>query len=194
LETKRIFIAINLKEELKEYLFSVKHYFILDKLKIKWVEKENIHLTLKFIGETNQKLINLIDEKLKEITSRYPSFEITFSSNIGLFPSLEGINYILPRVIWVGIEEKNNEIKNLHHLIEKNLSEIGIPKENKKFSSHITLGRIKYLKDKNELINLTRKITINDYSQKIKTIELMESKLTPNGPQYNVLNQYFLMK
>lgn len=194
METKRIFIAINLKEEIREYLSAIKNNLTFGESKIKWVEKENLHLTLKFIGDTNQQLLELINIKLKEITSQYNTFIIKLSPDIGLFPlSAKKIN-IIPRVIWVGIEEKNNILKNFFNSMEEGLSEIGIPKENKGFSSHITLGRIKYLKDKRRLINLINSITIQNYSQKIESIELMESKLTPKGPYYSILHQYPLLK
>ena len=81
--------------------------------------------------------------ELKKITNQYPSFSIKLSSDIGIFPS-----YKIPRIIWVGIKESSHKLTELYNSIEERLYKNGFPKENKRFSSHITIGRIKYIKDK----------------------------------------------
>jgi len=187
LETIRAFIAINLDPEIRGYLSSLQQNLNLDaaKVKVNWVEEKNLHLTLKFLGNISPSQIELIEIELKKITSQYPSFFIKLLPEIGVFPS-----YKMPRVIWVGIKEGAAELTEIYNLVETRLYKKGFPRESKNFSTHITLGRVKYLKDKDSLIHSLKSIHLDSFSQKVKSIELMESKLTPQGPLYGIIRQY----
>jgi len=187
LETIRAFIAINLDPEIRGYLSSLQQNLNLDaaKVKVNWVEEKNLHLTLKFLGNISPSQIELIEIELKKITSQYPSFFIKLLPEIGVFPS-----YKMPRVIWVGIKEGAAELTEIYNLVETRLYKKGFPRESKNFSTHITLGRVKYLKDKDSLIRSLKSIHLDSFSQKVKSIELMESKLTPQGPLYGIIRQY----
>lgn len=189
MEKTRTFIAINLDSEIREYLFSIKNNLNLDESKIKWVDKNNLHITLKFLGYISPEQIRLINLGLKEIINKCSPFIIKLSSDIGVFPS-----YKMPRIIWVGIKEGANELKKLYNSIEIILYNNGFSKENKVFSGHITIGRVKYIKDKNNLINFLKNMHVECLSQEVKSIELMESKLAPNGPIYNIINRFPLLK
>ncbi len=187
METIRAFIAINLDPEIRGYLSSLQQNLNLDaaKVKVNWVEEKNLHLTLKFLGNISPSQIELIEIELKKITSQYPSFFIKLLPEIGVFPS-----YKMPRVIWVGIKEGAAELTEIYNLVETRLYKKGFPRESKNFSTHITLGRVKYLKDKDSLIRSLKSIHLDSFSQKVKSIELMESKLTPQGPLYGIIRQY----
>ena len=189
MEKIRTFIAINLDPEMKKYLTSLQNNLNVPESKIKWVEKNNLHLTIKFLGFISLKQIELIKAGLKEITNQYNPFLIQLSSDIGVFP-----NYKMPRIIWVGIREGMNELKELYNYIEVNLFKKGFPIEKKGFSNHITIGRVKSIKDKNNFIPLLKSINIKTLSQKVNSIEIMESKLTPNGPIYNITAKFPLLK
>ncbi|MCJ7789588.1 MAG: RNA 2',3'-cyclic phosphodiesterase [Candidatus Atribacteria bacterium] len=189
MEKIRTFIAINLDPEMKKYLTSLQNNLNVPESKIKWVEKNNLHITIKFLGFISLKQIELIKAGLKEITNQYNPFLIQLSSDIGVFP-----NYKMPRIIWVGIREGMNELKELYNYIEVNLFKKGFPRENKDFSNHITIGRVKSIKDKNNFIPLLKSINIKTLSQKVNSIEIMESKLTPNGPIYNITAKFPLLK
>jgi len=189
LEKIRTFIAINLDSEIREYLSSLKNDLNLGESKIKWVNRNNIHITLKFLGYISPEQIKLINSGLKEIIDQYNPFVIKLSSDIGVFPT-----YKMPRIIWVGIKEGANELKKLYNSIEIMLLKKGFPRENKDFSGHITIGRVKYIKDKNNLINFLKNMHIKDISQEVKSLEFMESKLTPNGPIYNIIDKFPLLK
>lgn len=189
MEKVRAFIAINLDSKIREYLSSLKNNLKIGNSKIKWVEENNLHITLKFLGYILPQQLELIDLTLKKITNQYPPFSIKLSSDIGIFPP-----YKIPRIIWVGIREGSRELTELYNSIEENLHKNGFPKENKRFSGHITIGRIKYIKDKDSLINSLKQIRIECFSQKVESVELMESELTPKGPVYHVLHKYLLLK
>jgi len=189
LEKVRSFIAVNLNPEIKEYLTSLQANLNVPETKIKWVEKGNLHLTVKFLGYISLEQTELIKSELKEITSRYSPFITRLSSNIGIFPT-----YKMPRIIWVGIKEGISELKELYNSIENNLSNQGFPREDKEFSGHITIGRVKYIRDKTNFIQILKRIKINNLSQEVSSIDLMESKLTPSGPIYNITAKFPLLK
>ena len=189
MEKVRSFIAVNLNPEIKEYLTSLQVNLNVPETKIKWVEKNNLHLTMKFLGDISSEQTELLKLILKEITSRYSPFIIKLSSDIGIFPT-----YQMPRIIWTGIKEGANQLHELYSSIETMLYKEGFPRENKDFSSHITIGRVKYIKDKDNFIQIIKRIEISNLSQEVKSIDLMESKLTPNGPIYNIIAKFPLLK
>ena len=190
MEKIRSFIAVNLNPEIKEYLTSLQAILYIPETKIKWVEKNNLHLTMKFLGYISSEQMELIKLILKEITSRYSPFIIKLSSNMGIFPT-----YQMPRIIWVGIKEGISELKGLYNYLEDNLFNKGFPREDKDFSGHITIGRVKFIKDKTNFIQIVKRISVNNLlSQEVGSIDLMESKLTPNGPIYNIITKFPLFK
>jgi len=189
LDKIRTFIAINLDSEIREYLSSFKNDLNISESKIKWVNKNNLHITLKFLGYILPEQIELINSGLKEIINQYNPFLIKLSSEMGVFP-----NYKMPRIIWVGIKEGVDILKEISNSIETVLYKKGFPRENKVFSSHITIGRVRYIKDKNNLNNFLKNMHIKCLSQEVKSIELMESKLTPHGSIYSILSKFPLLK
>jgi len=189
LEKIRSFIAVNLNSEIKEYLTSLQNILNIPGSKIKWVEKDNLHLTMKFLGYISLEQTVLIKSELKEIANRCSPFIIKLSSNIGIFPT-----YKMPRIIWVGIKEGVNQLEELYNSIETMLYKKGFPRENKDFSNHITIGRVKFIKDKANFIQILKRIKINNLSQEVSSIDLMKSKLTPSGPIYNITAKFPLLK
>ena len=189
MEKTRTFIAVNLNREIREHLVSLQNILSIPETKIKWVEKNNLHLTMKFLGYISLEQTELIKSELKEIASRYSPFIIRSSSNIGVFPT-----YKMPRIIWVGIKEGISELKELYNSIENKLSNKGFPRENKDFSGHITIGRVKFIRDKTNFIQILKRIEVNNFTQEAGSIDLMESKLTPSGPIYNITAKFPLLK
>ncbi|MBA7513819.1 RNA 2',3'-cyclic phosphodiesterase [subsurface metagenome] len=189
MEKIRTFIAVNLNSEIKEYLTSLQINLNIPDAKIKWVEKNNLHLTMKFLGYISLEQRELIKAELKEIASRYSLLIIRLSSTIGVFPT-----YKMPRIIWVGIKEGISELKELYNSIENKLSNKGFPREDKDFSGHITIGRVKFIRDKTNFIQILKRIEVNNFTQEVGSIDLMESKLTPSGPIYSITAKFPLLK
>ncbi|MEA2086942.1 MAG: RNA 2',3'-cyclic phosphodiesterase [Candidatus Caldatribacteriota bacterium] len=189
MEKVRSFIAVNLNPEIKEYLASLQAALNIPETKIKWVGKDNLHLTMKFLGDISSEQRELLKSILKEIASQHNPFIIKLSSNIGTFPT-----YQMPRIIWVGIKEGINELKELYNSIEDNLVNQGFPREDKDFHGHITIGRVKFIRDKTNFIQILKRIEVNNFTQEVGSIDLMESKLTPSGPIYNITAKFPLLK
>ncbi len=178
----RSFIAIDLPEDVRDYLYNFQSKLKQLPAKIKWIEKKNLHLTIKFLGEIDDKKLL----EIKEILSRihYNSFEANLS-NLGFFPDENHVN-----VIWVGIEPINQVI-GLQQKIDSEL--LNLFSKNQKFSSHVTLGRVKFVKIKNKFLGMLKEQKIERTKFKIDSFRLYKSILMKDGPIYEVLEEYRLL-
>jgi len=181
----RAFIAIELPKAIRDSLTRLEERLKKSGAQVKWVEPQNIHLTLKFLGEVDQQKLEKITEAIKCTACDKKTFHLRVSS-VGAFPK---INF--PRIIWVGIDKGDNETKEIAEELEEKLAELGIPKENRPFSSHITIGRTKSTLNKEELIQeLTAAEDIlktENLEFNVERITLFQSTLTPSGPVYKPL-------
>ena len=146
--------------------------------KIKWIEPYNLHITLFFLGGTDEKLIPLISERLKQLSLEFSSFRMEFEG-VGVFK-----NFRDPRVIWIGIRDHFNICK-LKSGIDDELGKFGFEAEKREFRPHLTIGRIKWIRKISVLEELVESYK-NDEIQKtgIKEIIFYESILKPDGPLY----------
>ncbi|MEW6680866.1 MAG: RNA 2',3'-cyclic phosphodiesterase [bacterium] len=178
----RLFIAICLDEKIKRGIFEIQKSLRIDSLKPKWVDPEKAHITLKFLGEIEKEKIKQIIDALKEIPKPKPF--IVSLGNIGAFPKKD-----YPRVIWIGIEKGCDSLSLIANSVETSLEKIGFPKEERPFSAHLTLARIKNPQKTNLLSPyLSKRFIIDEMG--VKEIMLIESKLTPNGPIYTTLQAF----
>lgn len=186
----RTFIAIELPREIKDSLASLQEQLKKSGADVKWVEPQNIHLTLKFLGEIDDKKLDKITNVLEAVAKDRSSFQIYITS-CGAFPKID-----YPRVIWVGIERGDKETKEISKDLEEKLATIGISKEDRPFSSHITIGRLRSPLKREKLV-LDLKAKENNLGQEhweftVTKIILFKSTLTPKGPIYEVLKEAIL--
>ena len=154
--------------------------------KIKWVEPHNIHLTLKFFGETPEEKTDDICGVLDEVAKRHQPFEIALK-DIGIF----GSSYN-PRVIWFGMDN-SKEIERLAIDTLNAMEEIGWPRDRQNFRPHVTVGRIKFIKDKRFFQQTLSKFkNIELQTVPVDRFYLIESKLRPQGPVYEVVEEFKL--
>lgn len=149
---------------------------------IRPVKSSQLHLTLKFLGEVPESRLPSIKQAIEQVI--FPSFEISLEE-LGCFPNL---NYI--RVVWIGIREGSNNLKQLANIIEEKLTAIGFPKEKRGFSPHLTLARVKKLQnsDKRKVTTLIQSSKETSFGiQIIEEFILKKSTLTPKGPIYEDL-------
>ncbi|MFH1995425.1 MAG: RNA 2',3'-cyclic phosphodiesterase [Candidatus Omnitrophota bacterium] len=183
----RCFIAIELSEEIKNELGRIQSHLRFADADVTWTKKDRIHLTLKFLGEIPEEKVAEISETLDEAVSSTASFEISLSE-VGVFPKPSH-----PRVIWVGIENGRSESIELAGLINEKLATLGFEKEDRPFNAHLTLGRVKSLKNREALVRKMESANIGKpLSQPVNSIILFKSVLTPNGPIYTKLHESFL--
>jgi len=200
----RAFIAIELPQEIKDALAHIQEQLKISGADVKWVQPQNIHLTLKFLGEIDDKKLEEIISILENATQNKNPFSTRLSS-LGAFPK---INF--PRVIWVGIDKGDAETKQIAEVLEEKIAKIGIPPETRPFSSHITIGRVrsslnreKLVKNLNDLAdsfgkeNFALHKSLADQSANlcggleflVTKTTLFKSTLTPKGPIYEALKE-----
>ena len=186
LHMKRLFAAIKIHptEAFTSRYISLKKS--LKDEKIKWVDLENIHITLKFFGESPEHHIPAIILALKEACMGMSPFELSLADT-GIF----GSSY-KPRIIWFGIEP-SNELIILFKNIFRELENIGIENDRQNFVPHLTVGRIKSLDNKKFFQQVIDK-NCEGHIQKeeVNKFHLFESILSPQGPTYNIIESFDL--
>ncbi len=183
----RTFIAIELPREIKDALSNLQEKLKKSAADVKWVEPQNIHLTLKFLGERDIKSIEKITQILEEATRNKESYRARVSC-IGAFPNTSS-----PRIIWAGIDKGDSETREIVKELEEEIAKIGIPKEERPYSSHVTIGRTRSPKNRDSLIrdlkNLQDKFGLETLEFTVTKITLFKSVLTPRGPIYEPLKE-----
>jgi len=180
---KRIFAAVKIEPQpaLLDLLSVLQQQLSADK--IKWVEKENLHLTLKFFGETPEDKIFEIDQKLKQIKSE--PFDLTIE-NLKIF----GSRY-LPRVIFLEATNARPFIE-LNETINRQIMPLGYEPDRQNFVPHLTLGRINYIADKKHFQQVVDTFAKKPVQiQHIDNFYLYESILRHSGPEYLVMETYY---
>ena len=173
----RAFIALEIPEEIREKLFEIagslfKKILFLGKL----TEKENIHLTLKFLGEIDGDMAEKVREKLGEVNIKKFFVEL---KNFGVFNE----NFV--RIIWCHL----SGCEKLQKEIDEKLAFL-FPKE-KRFMGHVTIARVKNVIDKEKLFEELKRISVDGVFE-VERFVLMKSELTGSGPSYGIVEEYSL--
>ena len=181
----RAFLAIDLDDDLKPKINKIIREFKQIDANIKYVELQNLHFTLKFFGDIDTEGIDLISEKVEKVIKDFGPFDIKIKG-CGAFPNKNRI-----KVIWVGLDE-DKILKDLHDKLDKEFNSIGFDLD-KKFSSHLTIGRMRSAKGKDKVKETLEKYENMDIgSMEVTGIVLKKSTLTPNGPIYEDLIEFRL--
>jgi RNA 2',3'-cyclic 3'-phosphodiesterase len=183
---KRIFIAVKVEpgSELLRMISTVKA--LLGAENIKWVDQANIHITLAFLGDTEEERIKNLNNMLKESCRGFHEFDFLLTGT-GVFK-----NFRDPRVIWVGIKSQE-KLSKLYDKIADGLNETGFSIEARQFRPHLTLGRVKSVKDTENLKKVLEKYRDTEFQKVfVKEVILFESILMKTGPLYNNLGKFQL--
>ena len=153
-------------------------------LRAKWVRPENIHLTLKFLGNINPADIDNIGGAMVDAVGEIKTFNLV-AGGIGVFP---GINR--PRVIWVGLKGQIQLLFAMQRLLEDNLAALGYKKEKRPFKGHLTLGRFKQSVNPNTIRRVLQEfgnLAIEEFTA--RRVIFYKSDLKPTGAVYSQLQQ-----
>ena len=180
-EKIRSFIAIEVNAvDVQECIMRFQKALLDTNADLKLVKAENIHITLKFLGDITPTMKEKISEELKMI--HFSPFELEFR-DVGVFPRLNRIN-----VVWIGIKKGITELIDIYSQIESRLNKIGFHPETRGLRPHITVARVRSARNKNKLVK-----TIIDMQNSvfgsfiIDSIKLKKSILTQKGPIYSTL-------
>ena len=179
----RCFISLELSEELKRNI-----YVCVEKLKatradVKWVRTENLHLTLKFLGDTTEELLKSVHERLISLSRAHNRFSLQVSG-AGAFPNIK-----YPRVIWLGVRDSEEIIK-LQRDIDESMKGLGFKRDDKQFTPHLTIGRVKSMRNEDVLIKELATLKEADFGKiEVINITLMKSELKPGGAEHFKLSE-----
>lgn len=184
----RSFIAIELPELVKSELEELQKGLKSSRLDfVRWVPAENIHITLKFLGNISSVQINGIVDAMKELSQKFEPFELQVGG-IGAFPSLRN-----PRVLWVGLDGDINRLQALQASLEKKLAGFGFAKESRGFTPHLTLARLQEHVSSDQRRVFSKLIVGKSIwlgrCFVVDAISLMKSQLLPSGAVYTRIAQ-----
>ncbi len=192
----RAFIAVNLERHIQAEIEQMQRDMGYNTRGVRWVNRELLHITLKFLGDIDQSTVSNISMAMDDIKLNHASVMLSFGG-LGAFPTLKK-----PRIIWIGLEKGASELTSLALDIDKAMKEIQGTREigtepNKKgrkdiFKPHLTIGRAK----KNETAHISQDVLSGKWhctgAQSVNCYFLMESKLTYSGPIYKPVRKFLL--
>lgn len=174
----RVFVAVDIPKGVMEDLKEIQKYLREAELK----PVKDFHLTLKFLGEVSEPRVEEVKEALKQI--KFKSFKAQLTE-IGVFPNP---NYV--RVVWVGVSPE--DFISLQKQVDNSLEKLGFKKDNR-FHPHLTLARVKFVKDKENFKKIFGNIKIEKREFEVNEFKLIKSTLTREGPIYEDLAVFKLI-
>ncbi|WP_418790654.1 RNA 2',3'-cyclic phosphodiesterase [Phosphitispora sp. TUW77] len=184
----RCFIAIDLPGDLKKDLARVQAEMRSWPVRVKWVEEQNFHLTLKFLGDIDRPFLKEISSSLEKVSLQHQKFSFSISG-LGAYPSLSR-----PKVIWAGVRDNKKCLYRIWTDIESEMVKLGLPAEKRKFSPHLTLGRVKELMPAPGLDDILPGLPLGDREAVVSEIKLMRSTLSRSGPEYFCISSFTLQE
>jgi len=181
-DTTRAFIAIELPEEITAFIRKIQEGLGSYGFKVRWVRPENIHLTLKFLGDINKEYIRKASEALTDAAKVYAPISLG-AKGIGVFPGVKR-----PRVIWIGINGQTGDLASLQKTLDGKLEAVGFKKEKRLFKGHLTIARVKGNLDTRRLIDAMKEF--GEFESKTfiaDKVFLFKSELKPSGAVYTKL-------
>jgi 2'-5' RNA ligase len=175
----RSFLAIELPKLILKKIEEVQRDLRSTRADVRWVNPEKIHLTLKFFGNIEESRIDPIFKSIEEPIRNTPPYSIEVKG-VGAFPQLRN-----PRVIWIGLVNGKGILTSFQKQIETQLEKIGFQTENRPFHPHLTLGRMKSSRGKEEMVGRMEKHREEEFGDFRGESDLFKSDLKPSGPVYN---------
>jgi len=187
----RTFIAVDFPLEYLQKINEIANYFKSQTPEdaVKWVNPENMHLTVKFLGDLPLENLDEAKRIMDGSVGDWKPFEISVSG-LGMYPNAKK-----PRVIWLGVHPEK-PLVHIHQRLDQNLAALNIQREQRKYSPHLTLGRVRRMTDRDSVSQIGK--TLSQFKvDSLGTIEviqinLYQSDLTPKGPIYTKLHTTLL--
>jgi len=185
---KRIFTAIDISVEARakiaEYTENLRRDF--SKLRVGWEKAEKLHLTLKFLGDTEENQLGSLIEAVEKTARQISSFNLQISGT-GVFPLSRKA-----RVLWLGLKDEKGSLRNLNEILETECEQIGFAKEKRNFKPHLTIARLREPHKSNELAQKHLENEFQTIEFEVNEIIIFESKLLPKGSIYSAVSKHKL--
>jgi 2'-5' RNA ligase len=179
----RSFIAVDLDDaSVRERIVTAQGGLVQTGAQLKIVGPEVMHLTLRFLGEIPKATVDKVKEAMDSV--RFQPFEVEFIG-LGVFPNTRRIN-----VVWVGFKQGEEKLNDIFHQLEPKLRQIGLPPDNKGFSPHMTLARVKSAVNRHALAQFVESLREQEFgAMPVRAVRLKKSTLTPKGPVYTTIHE-----
>lgn len=172
----RTFVGIRLADELREPFTLLCDELHRARVRVKWVEAENAHFTVRFLGEIGDEQVPAIAESLEAGVSAVPRFDIELRQ-VGAFP-----NVSRPRVLWIGIDPADGPMADIKLAVDTALADHGFPEESRSFHPHVTLGRVKDTSAAGMLEEPLQRVAETSFGMmEVHEVAFVQSTLTPHG-------------
>ncbi|MEM2866172.1 MAG: RNA 2',3'-cyclic phosphodiesterase [Candidatus Hadarchaeales archaeon] len=182
----RTFVALEISEEVRERLVRFQQKLLQGWASLKLVEPQNLHLTLKFLGEVEEGRLGEVEEALRRGCSGASPFTMEVKGT-GVFPSPQYV-----RVVWAGVGEGWERVSSLQRDVDRELGRLGFPRDTE-FVPHLTLARVKSVKDRGGFLRVVEGGRKEEFGRvEVREIHLKKSVLTPKGPIYETLRTFHL--
>lgn len=180
----RLFVALEVPEEIISTVLVERDKILNKEKNIRWEPKEKLHITLKFLGDTEESLVENISEELKNIVSKNKSIGLEVSK-FGVFR--KGGE---PKILWFGMKE-SKFLSNFVDEIEKSFCKFGYPKEERKFKPHVTLLRFRGHENSSKILDLLE-AKLPALSFTAEKVSLIKSELKQTGSVYTTIRSFIL--
>jgi len=182
-ERIRSFVAVDLDDPIvRERIVAAQLGLEQTRAQLKIVDPNILHLTLRFLGEIPQTTVDRVKGVLD--SAKFTQFQAEFKG-LGAFPNLNRIN-----VVWVGITQGHEQLNEIFHQIEPKLRQIGLPPDNKGFSPHLTIARVRTGVNKAALAEYVSSMSEQEFgTMPVTAVRLKKSTLTPKGPIYTTIHE-----
>ncbi len=186
--TVRAFIAANLDPDLKAVLAKAQDRLKAARADVGWVRPENLHLTLKFLGQVERNRMSAIGEAIAAAASGCGPIRLVFQG-LGAFPRPREA-----RIVWIGLSHGTEALAALQARIEAGLESIGFAREARPFTAHLTLGRVRGPARREQLARALAEAPAEALGEMVlDRIELMKSNLSAGGARYSILQSFPLV-
>ncbi len=179
----RLFIGAPLEAEIEAYLGRIISDLGASGRGIKWVRPENIHTTLRFLGDTDESLIPKLTALIDRVATSHSPVQLELA-RLGAFPNLKR-----PRVFWAGVRGPVDDLAGIARQLELGVRKLRYEPEKKKFRAHLTLGRVRDHRQLGDICNRCEEYEVEPRPLLLDRIVLFKSTLTPDGPIYERLYQ-----
>jgi 2'-5' RNA ligase len=178
----RAFIAITPPATLQQTVTEVREAFQRSNLPWRWVTAENIHLTLKFLGNVPAERVTAIAQAMEYAAHGQPAFPLRARS-LGCFPHASR-----PRVLWIGLDDPSQALGSLYERLTTACIPLGFPAEDRPFHPHLTLARVQNIGRSNGLQPILNRYQNRDFGEFLVThINLYQSQFKRGGSVYTIL-------
>ena len=184
MRTVRLFVAVHLTGEIRERLAAVQERLRSVHADVSWVRSENLHITIKFLGEVEPKRLDRIRPALTEVARSIAPFSLEVAG-MGAFGGR------IPRLVWVGAQAGSAQLTELARRVEDGLGRVGFPKEKRGFTAHFTLGRVRSPRNVESLLAALHEEPAEGFGAvPVSRCSLMQSELNPSGSIYTELDRF----